>query len=150
MGGGNIVKIGSNCHLNGMTIFMNSNDNYIEIGNGVIINANKRCSTVFSSCDECAIKIGDNCLFSNSVEVHTTDYHDIFDEDKKRINPPEPVIIGNNCWIGLKVIILKGVNLKQNTVVGAGSVVTKKFTEESVVIAGNPAEIKKHRISWSK
>lgn len=51
------------------------------------------------------------------------------------------VIIGNKCWIGMNAIILPGVQLGDNTIVGAGSVVTKSFPEGNLVIAGNPAKI---------
>ena len=51
----------------------------------------------------------------------------------------EPVRIGKNCWIGAGSIILPGVELGEHTVVGAGAVVTKKFTGSNQLIAGNPA-----------
>jgi len=52
-----------------------------------------------------------------------------------------PVIIGENCWLGMNSIILPGVTLGANTIVGAGSVVTKSFPKGNSVIAGNPARI---------
>lgn len=64
-------------------------------------------------------------------------------------NPSEPrthlqgkdVVIGKDCWIGMNAIILPGVELGDNTVVGAGSVVTKSFPKGSCILAGNPAKI---------
>lgn len=58
--------------------------------------------------------------------------------------PGKPVTIGENCWIGMNVVILPGVTLGEHTIVGAGSVVTKSFTEGNCVVAGNPAKIIKH------
>lgn len=49
--------------------------------------------------------------------------------------------IGNDCFIGIRSIILPGVTLGDQTIVGAGSVVTKSFPEGHVVIAGNPAKV---------
>ena len=49
------------------------------------------------------------------------------------------VTIGNKCFIGINSILLPGVELGDNTIVGAGSVVTKSFREGNIVIAGNPA-----------
>jgi acetyltransferase-like isoleucine patch superfamily enzyme len=51
------------------------------------------------------------------------------------------VIIGKKCWIGMNAIILPGVQLGDNTIVGAGSVVTKPFPDGNILIAGNPAKI---------
>jgi len=52
----------------------------------------------------------------------------------------KPIIIGNKCWIGFNVIVLKGVTLSEGCIVGAGSVVTKDAPPYSL-IAGNPAKI---------
>lgn len=52
-----------------------------------------------------------------------------------------PTIIGDNCRIGARAIILAGVSLPEGTIVAAGSVVTKSFSESYCTIAGNPAKI---------
>lgn len=52
-----------------------------------------------------------------------------------------PIVIGENCWVGMNAVILPGVNLGDRTIVGAGSVVTKSFPNGNVVIAGSPAKI---------
>lgn len=56
----------------------------------------------------------------------------------------KPVYIGDDVWIGARVIILPGVNIGSHSIVGAGSVVTKDVPEGAVV-AGNPATVKKYR-----
>ena len=56
-------------------------------------------------------------------------------------HPPKEVILGEKCWIGMNSMILPGVMLGDNTVVGAGSVVTKSFPEGNCVIVGNPAKV---------
>ncbi len=52
----------------------------------------------------------------------------------------DPIKIGDHCWIGMNVIILPGVCLGDNVIVGGGAVVTKSFPS-NVVVAGNPARI---------
>lgn len=56
----------------------------------------------------------------------------------------KPVTIGNDVWIGRRVIILPGVNIGDGCIIGAGAIVTKNFEPYSVV-AGNPAKVIKKR-----
>ena len=55
----------------------------------------------------------------------------------------KPVKIGDNCWIGARTIILPGASIGNNCIIGAGSVVPGKDYPDNVLIAGNPATIKK-------
>lgn len=52
---------------------------------------------------------------------------------------PRPITLGKGCWLGMNSVVLPGVTLGDETVVGAGAVVTKSFPEGHCVIAGNPA-----------
>lgn len=86
----------------------------IEIGNDVTI----AYGTALLTHDNSVIKLG----------INATDYFG-------RIK------IGNSCFIGIKSILLPGVELGDYTIVGAGSVVTKSFPDGNVVICGNPARV---------
>lgn len=66
----------------------------------------------------------------------------------KRINPSKDVNIGDHVWIGNKTIILKGSEIADDSIVGSGAVVSGKYTDNNVVIAGNPAKIIKRDITW--
>ncbi|MDR2337757.1 MAG: acyltransferase, partial [Deltaproteobacteria bacterium] len=94
--------------------------------------------------------IGDDCMISNEIEISTTDNHTIFDKiNKKIINKQKrPLIIGNHCWIGRHVRILKNAQIPNNTIIGMSSIVTKKFEEENTIIAGYPAKVIKHNVEW--
>lgn len=88
------------------------------------------------------IIIGENFLFAPGVKLISAN-HNINNHDSSV--KTKPIIIGDNVWIGTNAIILPGVELGNNCVVGAGTVVTKSFKEDDLVIAGNPARlIKKH------
>lgn len=56
----------------------------------------------------------------------------------------EPIIIGDNCWLGANAIILPGVKLGNHVVVAAGAVVTRSFPRDDVLLAGVPAQIIKN------
>lgn len=103
--------------------------------------------TLFNPCNGSEIIIGENCLFSNSIEIHTTDYHKIV-LNGEYTNTPQNIMIGNHCWIGLQCLILKGTIIADNVVVGARSLVNKKIIESNVVVAGNPAKIIKQCANW--
>ncbi len=68
--------------------------------------------------------------------------HDI--RNYHRYVPEDPIIIGDNCWIGTNAIILPGVRLGNHVVVAAGAVVTKSFPQDDILLAGVPARIIKH------
>ena len=82
------------------------------------------------------IKIGKRTQIAPNVGIITSN-HDVKDIDKHV--EPKPVLIGDDCWIGMNSMILPGVTLGNHTIVGAGSVVTHSFPEGKCVIAGNPA-----------
>jgi acetyltransferase-like isoleucine patch superfamily enzyme len=100
------------------------------------------------------IDIGSHCLVSWNVGIADSDFHPL--EPAQRLidaqalapyfkdRPPRPklktapVIIKDNVWIGMNAVILKGVTIGENSVVAAGSVVTKSVPPNTVV-AGNPA-----------
>jgi acetyltransferase-like isoleucine patch superfamily enzyme len=104
------------------------------------------------------IDIGSHCLISWNVGMADSDFHPL--EPAQRLidaqalapyfkdRPPRPqlktapVKIADNVWIGMNAVILKGVVIGENSVVAAGSVVTKSV-EPNTVVAGNPAVVVK-------
>ncbi len=62
----------------------------------------------------------------------------------------KPVKIGNNCWLGAHSIVLPGVVLGNHVIVAAGSVVTKSFDENNIILAGVPAKIIKRIDEYNK
>lgn len=82
------------------------------------------------------IYIGKGTYIAPGVAI-ITENHDLYNPHLR--GSAKDVIIGECSWIGVNSVILPGVELGQHTVVGAGAVVTKSFTEGNCLIAGNPA-----------
>ena len=85
------------------------------------------------------IEIGDNCVMAAGITIIDSNAHQVnsFNRTKGQ-DTPKGIKIGNNVWIGLNAIILKGTEIADNCVVGAGSVVKGVFAPNSI-IQGNPA-----------
>lgn len=145
-GSGNHVVIGDNCNLRGLRIYIRGGGN-IQIGKNTKVNASKYQRTLFNPCNGGEIIIGEHCLFSNNIEIHTTDYHKII-TDGTWTNVSENIVIGAHCWIGLQCLILKGTVIADNSIIGAKSLINKQFYESNVIIAGNPAKVIRRCVDW--
>jgi maltose O-acetyltransferase len=108
----------------------------IHIGSQVILNNNTSLTA-----DNASITIGDRTVAGVDLTIMTSDGHGVDPERRHNENYPYcSVQIGENVFIGDHVIILKGVTIGRDCVIGAGSVVTKSIPER-VVAAGNPCRI---------
>lgn len=98
------------------------------------------------------IEIGNDCMFARRIAIYAHDGHNIYDATTgELINIPNNSLkIGNHVWVGHGVNILKGTIIPNNTIIGAGSVVTGIFKDENTAIAGNPAKIVRKNLRWEK
>jgi maltose O-acetyltransferase len=89
--------------------------------------------------DNChLISIGDNCTLAHNVVILAHDTSGcVASRTQHRI---APVKLGNNCFIGSNTVVLPGVTIGDNVIVGAGSVVTRNLPSNCVA-AGNPARV---------
>lgn len=90
--------------------------------------------------EACLIEIGDDTTVSVDVAFVTHDF------SVKNLSPNMnnlfgKIVIGNNCFIGRNSVLMYGITLGNNIIVAAGSVVTHSFSEERIIIGGNPAKI---------
>lgn len=106
----------------------------IHLGNNVFINLN--CMFI----DNHRVEIGDHVMLGPNVQIYTAAHPLDAESRNQGWEVTKPVTIGNNVWIAGSAILLPGVTIGENSVVGAGAVVTK-HVPSSVVVAGNPARI---------
>ena len=150
---GNLKRLKALFHSCGEEVFiehgfhMDYGDNII-IGDRVFINVN--CTLVDGKGHQADktdaerppqgnISIGNDCLIGPNVQLLAVS-HDVDPQSRlEKNNYVDDIVIGNNVWLGGGVIILAGVTIGDNAVIGAGSVVTKSI-DESSFYAGNPAQ----------
>lgn len=117
--------------------------NKISIGNNVVIRPDTRLFASPNGGDAVQIEIEDYVLIGSSVQIYVSDHKfldislPIFSQGHGTV---KPVKLERGCWVGANSIILSGVTIGKNSVVAAGSIVTKDVPSFSVV-AGNPAKI---------
>ena len=107
-----VIRIGDNCSINGTVIHSRN-----------------------------AVTIGDNCMFGPGVVILDNDSHNTSTDPELRRQgkiDESPVVIGNNVWVGMRSIIMKGVHIGNNSIIAAGSIVTKSVPSDSLY-GGNPA-----------
>ena len=108
----------------------------LSIGEGSFVNTGFRCGAPKDS----FVHIGKNCAIGPRVSIETVSHNLIWSVHDKWGVKVAPVRIGDRVWIGSGATILPGVEIGDDSVVGAGSVVTKSFGKKSV-IAGVPARL---------
>ena len=106
----------------------------IEIGNNFYINHN----CVILDCAK--VTFGDNVFIGPNCGFYTATHPINAEERNSGLESAKPISIGNNVWIGGNVTVLPGVEIGDNTIIGAGSVVTKNIPK-NVVAVGNPCRI---------
>lgn len=107
---------------------------------GAIIGENVRTFSDLISAESYLIEVGNNVTISSGVKLITHD-NSVIKVIKNKTDLFGYIKIGDNCFVGMNTIILPGVTIADNIIIGAGSVVSKSFKNENVVIAGNPAKV---------
>lgn len=140
------ISIGKNCVLGDMTLHALQPGSAVLIGNDVGFNG----EVAISAHERATIEIGSESLFASGVHVNASDVHAIFDlETHERINPPRDIVIGRHVWIGAGALIMKGAQIGDMSVVGAGSIVSGVHPGNAI-IAGVPARTVRQGIYWRR
>lgn len=143
------VYIGENCRLGcspkeyhaGMPFFTkllcDTKNAKIVIGNNCRING------AYIHAQDC-IKIGNNCVMASGIHIIDCNGHEINSLDRtKGRDVPKEIIIGNNVWIGLNSIVLKGSIIGDNSIISAGSVVKGTVPPDVIYSTNDEITIKK-------
>lgn len=138
---GNNFYAGPNCRIEAWDSYNNIHFSpKLEIGNNVKINSKCHIGVINYICIKDDVLLGSN-VFITDHSHGTTTLEDLEKSpDSRDLYSKNPVIIEEKCWICENVIILPGVHIGHNSVIGAGAVVTKNIPPYSIVV-GNPARV---------
>lgn len=125
-------KCGDNLHINS-PFFCDYGFN-IEVGDNFF--ANHQCTIL----DSGKVSIGDNVMFAPNVSLYTVGHPLHYQQRNQGYEQAKAIIIKDNVWIGSSCVILGGVTIGENSVIGAGSVVTKSIPANSLAF-GNPCRV---------
>lgn len=128
-----LAEVGENCYIE-PPFHSNWGGKNVHLGKNVYFNFNA------TMVDDTHIYIGDYTMLGPNVVIATAGHPILPELREKALQFNLPVHIGKNCWLGAGVIVLPGVTIGDNTVIGAGSVVTKDIPA-NVVAVGNPCKV---------
>ena len=127
------AEIGEDCYIE-PPFHANWAGKHVHFGKGVYANFN------FTCVDDTDIYVGDYTMIAPNVVLSTATHPILPELREKTYQYNMPIKIGRNCWLGAGVIVLPGVTIGDNTVVGAGSVVNKDLPA-NVVAVGTPCRV---------
>ena len=127
------AELGENCYIE-PPFYSNFGGAHVHLGNHVY------CNFAVTMVDDTHIYIGDNTMIAPNVTIATAGHPVLPELRAYDYQYNMPVHIGRTCWIGAGAVILPGVTVGDNTVIGAGSVVTKDIPP-NVVAVGNPCRV---------
>ncbi|MDY3548052.1 acyltransferase [Riemerella anatipestifer] len=122
------VKLGNSISIRNYCNILVGNEAQLIIGDNVFMN--NYCS--INCLDE--IEIGNNTLFGEGVKLYDHNHQYTKGKVEHHIFTKAPIKIGKNCWLGSNVVVLKGVTIGDNTIIGAGCTIYKDVPENSIVI----------------
>lgn len=144
MGDNHKVILGDNINICDVSFNFEKDNANIIIGTGSWIGPGCELTAMAGT----TLRIGNSTFLAPNCHVRTSDSHFIYHSGIE-INRPQDIVIGNHCWLGEQVFVLKDSKIEDGCVVGARSVVTSKSTREpNCILVGTPAKIVKKNISW--
>lgn len=127
------AEIGEGCYIE-PPLHSNFGGRHVHFGKKIYANFN------LTLVDDTHIYVGDFTMFGPNVTIATAGHPILPELRRQAYQYNAPVHIGKNCWLGAGVIVVPGITIGDNSVIGAGSVVTKDIPP-NVVAVGNPCRV---------
>ncbi len=128
-----LAEVGEHCYIE-PPFHSNWGGHHVHFGDGVYANFNLTCV------DDTHIYVGSHTMFGPNVVLATAGHPLMPQLRVHGIQYNLPIHIGCNCWFGAGAIVMPGITIGDNTIVGAGSIVTKDLPS-NVIAVGNPCRV---------
>ncbi|MGI5171335.1 sugar O-acetyltransferase [Spirillospora sp. CA-253888] len=113
---------------------------YVDYGSHITVGAGTFANFGLTALDVAPITIGDDVQIGPNVQLLTPTHPLDPEQRRAKLEAAEPIVIGDNVWLGGGAIVLAGVTIGANSVIGAGAVVTRDIPA-NVVAVGSPARV---------
>ncbi|MCD8019800.1 MAG: sugar O-acetyltransferase [Clostridiales bacterium] len=127
------AEIGKDCYIE-PPLHANFGGKFVHFGKMIYANYN------LTLVDDTHIYVGDYTMFGPNVTIATAGHPILPELRKQGYQYNMSVRIGENCWLGAGVLVMPGITIGDNVVIGAGSVITKDIPS-NVIAVGNPCRI---------
>ena len=140
------IEFGANCRVSrGAVLWFEDREGILQVGSGTTM-----VEVHIAVTENSKVIIGEDCMFANDIDIRTGDSHSVIDtQTGERLNYAGDVVISRHVWIAPHTVVLKGVNIGENSIIATGAVVTKSC-EPGVIMGGNPAKAIKTGVSWKR
>lgn len=165
-GKNNLIQIDQSVYMEKSSIFISGNNNHVVLKSNVhgIVDIQILSDMCRVEIDEktgftgtkivlgdknSTVTFGRECIVAKDTIIYVTDFHSVIDfKTGYPINQGRYIKVGNHCWIGEGVKILKNTRIEDDVIVGAFSLVSRDLDEPHSVYAGVPAKKCKENVSW--
>lgn len=135
---GDTITFNGTCHIGNNSAVAVGRKGKLEIGKNFTSTAGLKIA-----CQH-RVTIGDDVLCGWEVMMVDSDFHKVtFTDGRRSPDGYKPITVGNGCWIGFRSILMKGTSLNEHCIVSSNSMCNKAYSDSYVLLAGQPAVIKK-------
>lgn len=168
-GSNNLLEVAEGARLGRLTIDFDCDNGKVRIGpskgvpafsasirvgqdSSVLVGTNVSTTTTcaMSATEGTTITIGNDVMIASENQIRADDGHPIFDvHTGKRVNVSKSIVIGDHVWLARAAVVLGGARIGEGTVIGYGSIVTKRIPNNCVA-AGIPAKVVRRDTAWER
>lgn len=96
------------------------------------------------------ITFGEDVMIGRNVVIYDSDFHTLYNNENKPVNPPKPVVIEDHVWLTSNITVLKGVTIGRDSLITAQTVINKNMPSHSIIGGKSVGNVIKDSINWGR